>query len=122
VVVSDEVKKWLDIAMGIDQVARVWIDFVLTQAALCASDPDTIKWLENSKNTDNIKDSAILRRIILTDFALKNEMNDQMRKQTHIESIRNKVDKLLEFREFNETLISLFENEITKLESDDVME
>ncbi len=36
--VPKSVKQWLDIALGIDQIARIWLNYVFKQAALSATD------------------------------------------------------------------------------------
>lgn len=43
--VPEEVQKWLDIADGIDEAARVWLKYVFEQAGLAATDDSTIESL-----------------------------------------------------------------------------
>lgn len=45
---ADDVKHWIDMAMGIDGAARVWIKFAISQAAQKALDRKTSHWLNNS--------------------------------------------------------------------------
>jgi hypothetical protein len=44
----DQVQMWLDIAQGIDQSARILLEYVFHQAALNATDEQLITWLESA--------------------------------------------------------------------------
>jgi hypothetical protein len=57
---SDEIQKWLDIAQGIDQAARIWLDYVFRLAAIQATDEKTIMWLENSVRISDSDDVSII--------------------------------------------------------------
>jgi len=62
--IEESAQKWLDVALGIDQVVRIWLDYVFKQAALCATDENTIEWLRNSVGLRDIYDASIIIRLL----------------------------------------------------------
>ncbi|NGM85257.1 hypothetical protein G5B47_22905 [Paenibacillus sp. 7124] len=58
----DDVQKWLQMAEDIDQVARVWLEYVFKQAALSVVDDNTEEWLELSEGFSQDGDASFWSR------------------------------------------------------------
>lgn len=122
-IINEDVQKWLDIALDIDQVARVWLRYAFEQAARSATDENTIKWLENSAAiADNKGDVSIIVKLLSQE-----ELGDLLEDGTSsIETVRQKKRKLLssrikkleDFRRSSEELLLLFKQELEDISSD----
>lgn len=115
--VSQDIRQWIDVAFGIDQVARIWIDYVLKQAANCAGDKKTKAWLQRSVSRKD-KDISIIVSL-LSDDMLDNEkgVTDNI-KQKKRELIASRMRKLESFRDFNEKLLSILNQEFEDISED----
>jgi len=113
--VPDEVKKWLDVAKGIDEAARVWLKYVFEQASLAATDESTIEWLENSIALQQGDYFSVIFRDLYSDI-------DDVwgERQNENEKRRNKIfswiKKLEAFTELNQLLLTEYRNELKKHE------
>lgn len=116
-----EVKQWLDRALDIDQVARIWMEYVLHQATLSATDEDTAKWLDNSNDLEDSIDSEIIMQLLHRVDTNDKDLNAQDMKQRDIDRINAKIDKLLTFREFSETLINRLKQEIDEIKLNEIL-
>jgi hypothetical protein len=116
--VTDSVQKWLDVALDIDEVARIWLDYVFKQAALCAKDEKTLKWLENSIDLQDNDDSAIITYLISDDFLPK--VSDERKKDSKKQLIKDRIKKLEEFSEFNQKLLAVLKEELGNIPGDEV--
>lgn len=113
--VPEEVQKWLDIADGIDEAARVWLKYVLEQAALAATDDSTIEWLENSVALQEDDHFSVIFRDLYSDiddiWGERQDKNEKKRK-----TIISRIKKLESFAELNQLLLSEYKNELMKSE------
>ena len=116
--VSKGVQQWLDIALGIDQIARVWLNYIFKEAALSASDKNTIEWLKNSIDLQNNDDASIIIRVLSENSANKNEIDTESVKQKKRESIISRIKKLEAFNDFNQKLLSIFQQELEDILKD----
>ncbi|NHN31620.1 AVAST type 3 anti-phage proein Avs3b [Paenibacillus agricola] len=107
--VQDDVQKWLDIAKEIDQVARVWLEYVFKQAALCAVDDNTREWLEHSVGLHNNDETSVLVRFL--------NYGESVQEETKRDLIISRIKKLEVFNEMNKELLSIYEQELAELES-----
>jgi len=117
--VTDSVQQWLDKALDIDQVVRIWFDYVFRQAALSAKDEKTLTWLKNSVGFRDNDDTEIIIRLI-RDGKNLNEISDESKKDRKKELIKDRIKKLEEFSEFNQKLLSILEEELANISRDDV--
>jgi len=101
---SDEVQKWLDIAQGIDQAARVWLKYVFAQAAISAIDEKTIKWLENAVRLTERDDISVIFYLTESETEKENEETAEQERQTKEEKLKSRIEKLDAFNEFNKIL------------------
>jgi len=116
--VSQGIHKWIDVAFGIDQVARIWIDYVLKQADNCAADKKTKAWLQRSVSRKD-KDISIIFRLISNDmFDNEEGVADDIKKQKKREIIASRMRKLESFRDFNEKLLSILNQELEDISKD----
>ncbi|MFC3801021.1 hypothetical protein [Cohnella sp. GCM10012308] len=111
--VSEDVKYWLDVASGIDKVARIWLDYVFKQAALCATDDKTKSWIKNTVGLDKKESSVIVK--FLTEDGLDNEMTSESNKR---ELINSRIQQLQSFNDFNKKLMAIFERELEIMSKD----
>jgi hypothetical protein len=86
---SDEVQQWLDIAQGIDQAARVWLESVFHQAALSARDEKTIAWLENAVGLPRDDDISVIVRLIHAEPEDESEETAERERQAKQEKLES---------------------------------
>ncbi|MNC45915.1 hypothetical protein D3C75_949070 [compost metagenome] len=106
----DDVQKWLQIAEDIDQVARVWLEYVFKQAALSAVDDDTEEWLELSEGFSQNGASTFLSRYV---YKEKSE-GDQAKRSL----LLSRIEKLEAFNEINKELLLVYKEELKELSDD----
>ncbi|MBI5849357.1 MAG: hypothetical protein HZB31_15670 [Nitrospirae bacterium] len=104
---SDAIKQWLDIARGIDQAARIWLEYVFYQAALNATDEKTIKWLQNAVGPFEGDDISIIVQLVQAEP--ENEGKEQQDKKEELES---RIKQLDAFNDFSQNLRAAFSNEL----------
>lgn len=115
---SDDVQMWLDIAQGIDQAARIWLEFVFRQAALNATDKTTITWLENAIVESSENEVSIIVR--LTDARLEGigdaDVQEQKARQ---DKLKSRIEQLDSFNNFSQTLRAMFVDELNAISQED---
>jgi hypothetical protein len=113
--VPEEVQKWLDVANGIDEAARVWLKYVFEQAALAATDDSTIEWLENSAALQDGEHFPVIFRDLYSDigdiWGEGQKQNEKKRK-----TIISRIKKLEAFAELNQLLLTEYRDELKKYE------
>lgn len=113
--VPEEVQKWLDVADGIDEAARVWLKYVFEQAALAATDDSTIEWLENSAALQEEDNFSVIFRELHSDiddiWGELQEENEKKRK-----TIISRIKKLEVFAELNQLLLTEYRDGLKKYE------
>ncbi|WP_185602366.1 hypothetical protein [Paenibacillus sp. 598K] len=111
--VPEEVQKWLDVADGIDEAARVWLKYVFEQAALAATDDSTIEWLENSAALQDDDHFSVIFRDLYSDVSDiwgEGQKQNEKKRQT----ILSRIKKLEVFSEFNQLLLTEYRDELKK--------
>lgn len=113
--VPEEVQKWLDIADGIDEAARVWLKYVFGQAALAATDDSTIEWLENSVSLQQEDNFSVIFRELHSDIddIWREGQNENEKKR---KTINSRIKKLEVFAELNQLLLSEYRDGLKKYE------
>jgi hypothetical protein len=112
---SNEVQKWLDIAQGIDQAARVWLEFVFHQAALNATNEKTILWLENEVGLPDSDDVSIIGRLIHAESENVSEEIIEGIRQAEQEKLEGRLKQLDTFIDFSKMLRAEFMAELETL-------
>lgn len=101
---THEVQDWVNLALSIDDAARILIDFTLRQAAHNAEDETTASWIEKSTGISNgeYNDISIIVRLV---GESQEKVRDQKRRE--LSSRIEKLDMLIE-------LSSLLRDELTE--------
>ncbi|HKZ37060.1 MAG TPA: hypothetical protein VJ184_05390 [Chryseolinea sp.] len=118
---SDDVQMWLGIARGIDQAARVWLEYVFHQAALSATDENTITWLENAVGRPGSEETSIIVRLIESGQEDIEETAEQER-QAKREKLKSRIKQLDAFKELNKILRAAFVTELKTMKQKDSSE
>lgn len=100
---ASEIKEWIDLALGIDDAARVLIDFAIKQAAANAVDEKTSAWLMNAANLSDADDITIIR-IISGDLDEQHSDNLLHLREQQKKSLKSKIEKLEAFLELSQTI------------------
>lgn len=112
---QEEVKQWVNVALGIDAVAKVMIEFALRNAIDDAKDQSTEQWLKNAVNLPSDEEVSVILRFSPVDDAIqKDPQKEQERKIREIES---RIEKLDAFEGFCAQLREAYREEIGKLRS-----
>jgi hypothetical protein len=101
---SDDVQKWLDIARGIDQAARIWLEYVFQQAALCATDENTITWLEHAVEMPDNEDVSVIAHLVEVVYEGKDTDFAEQEAKARQEQLKTWIKQLDVFNNFNQML------------------
>lgn len=103
---DDVVKQYLMMATKIDESVRVWLKFIFQQAVKQAVDEKTMEWINVAAPlAANDETSLIIRILSESDFEEKD-------KEEKAKLIEHRIEQLKSFREFNEELIAMYEEEL----------
>lgn len=116
---SDEVQQWLDVARGIDQAARVWLEYVFQQAALNAVDEKTITWLENAVGLPASDDISIIVRFVRAEPEDESEETAERERQAKKEELESRIKQLDAFVDFSQVLRAAFVTELETMTQND---
>lgn len=101
-------------ALAIDQAVRIWIDYVLNQAALCAANEKTPVWLEKSQDLSKNDDTAIIINLLKYGLENSGEIPDESKNRKK-QLIKDRIEKLELFRDFNQKLLELMKEELDNI-------
>jgi len=113
-----ELKNLSPLALQVDKVARIWIDYLLRQAAVKANNEKIEKIIDRAVKLRNSMDARIIRIFIATSMKGIDEKpadQNEMARKRKIETLKRRIGELEEFKKVNEYLISQFENELNSL-------
>ncbi len=115
-----EVTGYTNMALQIDKAARIWIEFVLNQAALKAKNEKTASFLDNSINIHDNDDTRIVRVILDRDptIGFENSNNDMVQKKYLIEKLKKRIEELERFSKVNEVLLEKYIKDLAAIETD----
>lgn len=113
--VQGDVKKWLDVAEGIDDAARIWLKYVFKQAALAATDESTIEWLENSAALQEEDEFSIIFQDLHSDTEVWEDSEEANEKER--QKIYAHIKKLEAFAEINQLLLNEYNGTLERLSS-----
>lgn len=110
----DDVQMWLDVAQGIDQATRIWLEYVFHQAALNATDKKTITWLENAVVDLGGNEVSIIVRLI--DSGLEDVGGTGVQeKKARRDKLKSRIEQLDSFNNFSQTLREIFVDELNAI-------
>ncbi len=115
-----EITDYTNMALQIDKVARIWIEFILSQAALKAKNVKTDSFLNNSMNIHDNDDTTIIRIILDSDPAIgfENYKDDNVQKKYQSEKLKSRIEELERFYKINEVLLKKYKKDLATLEAD----
>ena len=105
----EEIKPYIEGVIEIDKVARLWMEHLLNQAALKVTDEKTQAWLDAATQVSMPADVHAIK-IAFKNFNLLNHDDDESLKDTS--RLEKRIQQLERFRDFNEQLTKLYQNEL----------
>ena len=98
----------VNMVIGIDKTARIWINYILKQATICAADEKTIEWLRASAvvEYDNL-DTGVIIKLLEPDVEEDKDVNKT--------KIQERIEQLERFRDFNEDIIRMYSEELANI-------
>lgn len=101
---APSVEHWVDIANQIDRIARIWLEYVFQQAALCATDNKTKKWLNKAIGSED-------EVLIIDDITYPYEDSNEKKR----EKIVSRIEQLKSFNDLNKHLLTILQKELKDL-------
>lgn len=115
-----EITSYTNMALQIDKVARIWIEFVLNLAALKAKNEKTVSFLENSINIHDNDDTKIVRVLLDSDpdIDFENYKDDDIKKKYQTEKLKRRIEELENFSKLNAFLLEKYKKDLATVEAD----
>lgn len=113
---SDDVKHWTDLAVGLDNAARIWIKFALEQATRHALDEKTRLWLSNAKELMQDQELKVIFQLAEEASASNTDDNIKKLNSDKINQFKEMIKKLDGFIEISEYIKAELKNKIKILE------
>ncbi|KIL50828.1 hypothetical protein KR50_07090 [Jeotgalibacillus campisalis] len=112
---TEEVRKWLGIADTLDKTVQITMNYVINQAALCATDERTRTWLENSISISDSDDIPLFLRL-LRDMEFDDTEGTQVEKeQERRKYLLLRIKELEAFVDINRVIINSYKRELEEL-------
>jgi hypothetical protein len=114
-----DLKNLSSLALQIDKVARIWINYLLQEAALKAKNENVEKIIDRSVKLPDSMDAQIIQ-IVLTDSI--EDINEKpvdrkkLDRKIKIETVNRRIAELQKFKKVNEYLIGQFKKELNDLD------
>lgn len=121
-------KDWLETAELLDKVARVSIEYALTEAASIAGSSETLEWLQSSDNLGASDDTRIIKILVKNkgtnlnffDFDDESEEEKAANKEEYnyqfvIEKIKGRIAQLDAFTQINQKIYERLNQDLTEL-------
>lgn len=107
-----EVIAYTNMALQIDKTARIWIEFVLNQAALNAKSEKTKAFLKSAANIHDNDDVTAIQIVLDGDPASSwpDYIDDNFQKKYQIEKLERRIEELEKFSKLNEYLLEQYKN------------
>ncbi len=107
------IQQWVNMALNIDSVSKILIEFALSRAIENAKDEKTKEWLTNASNLPNDDDILIIKYFV-------SDKDDEITeketlKQQKIQKLESRIKKLEEFSALSEKIQQEYKNELNKL-------
>ncbi|MCL7420602.1 MAG: hypothetical protein M8364_06835 [Methylobacter sp.] len=115
-VLSDDVKQWTELAVGLDHAARTWIKFALDQATQHALDEKTSSWLSKAKGLPQDQELEVI--IQLAGEASETIHDDNIKKLNcnKTKQFKEMLERLESFIEISDYIKTQLKNNIKILE------
>ncbi len=105
---------WLSLAVEIDKIARVWMEFALKQAGVEASNEMTAAWVRNSYHLNDNEDTRIISALLndRVSFDFDEEEGEGFYKKFDVEKLKSRIAQLEKFAAINEVLLAAYKAEL----------
>ncbi len=103
-----EISDYVDMILQIDKVARIWIDFLLHQAAQKAKKENTEQLLKDSLNLPNTGDTIIIQRLIEGGNSNIFDNNQAEVKRDKITILKRRIEELEKFSMLNGYIVEAY--------------
>jgi len=100
----DPVQKWVDVALGLDQTARILITFAFKQAAINASDENTKAWINNEVDMQRATDRSVVIQFLPHLEEETEEEEIEKARAEQINALKSRIEKLEMFAELSSIL------------------
>lgn len=109
--IESKIQKWMEIAKGIDDAARVWLTYVFEEASKETLDEEMVEWLKNSIDFQEKDDVSIIIKMLPNYLLETEEMTDDFN-ENRIKLIKSRIEKLENFNRFNSNLITILNSQL----------
>lgn len=113
-----DLKDLSPLALQIDKVARIWINYLLHEAAAKAKNEGIKKIINRAVKLPDSMDAQIIHIIfedLLEDIDKKQLDQEELDRKSKIKTLNRRIGELEKFKKVNEFLIGQFEKELNKL-------
>lgn len=116
------VKKWVEVAKGVDKIARVLVEYAIGQAASEAMDETTKAWIYNGNRLDDFEDFRLIRSFYQNkeifidgeDEKVVISRREEQKKRAKVEMYRSRIGMLQQFKELYEYVLKAFAADLKK--------
>lgn len=109
--IAADVKKWLDIALVIDEAARAWLSYIFKYAAQSATDKEIIKWFETASGLPKDEEVSIAIRLFGEESESEESKDERLKKEKE-NNLKSRIKQLDAFIKFSMELKSIYLNEL----------
>lgn len=113
-----DLKNLSPLALQIDKVARIWINYLLHEAALKAKNEKIEKIIDRAVKLPDSMDARIIQIIFedsMEDIDKKPVDQEELDRKSKIKTLNLRIKELQKFKKVNEYLIGQFEKELNNL-------
>jgi hypothetical protein len=113
-----DLKDLSPLALQIDKVARIWINYLLHDAAVKAKNEKIKKLIDCAVKLPDSMDAHIIQIVFadsMEDINKKPVDQEELDRKNKINALNRRIKELQKFKKINEYLVSLFEKEINNL-------
>ncbi|OQP59527.1 hypothetical protein A3860_37460 [Niastella vici] len=113
-----ELKNLSSFALQVDKAARIWINFLLHEAARKAKNEKLEKIIDSAVKLPDSMDAHIIRFVItdsMEDIDEEPVDTEELARKSKIETLNRRIGELKKFKEVNEYLTGQFEKELISL-------
>lgn len=112
-----DLEKVSPLAVQIEKVARIWINYLLREAAAKAQDEKTQEIINRAIKLPDSTDARIIRIVYKLSEDIDEQPVDQeeLARKGAIETLNRRIGELQKFKKINEYLIGQFEKELNTL-------
>ena len=115
---ASNLKNLSPLALQIDKVARIWINYLLHEAAAKAKNKKIGKIIDRAVKLPDSMDAHIIQIVFadsMKDINKKPVDQKELDRKSKIETLNSRIGELQKFKKVNEHLISQFEKELNNL-------